>query len=67
MIKPGALVWIADDDLPEDYGFLGVVLEMPKWREDDYEHMCFKVLSDGEIYFLDPGSVNSYEEVRQNC
>jgi len=63
-IKPGDLAWISDDDLPDDYRFIGLVLEKPKWREDDYEHMCFKLLSDGQIYYIEPEMVSRYEEVR---
>jgi hypothetical protein len=63
-IKPGALAWIQDEELPKDYGFIGVVLEIPKWREDDYEHMCFKLLSDGEVFYVEPELVTLYEEVR---
>jgi len=63
-IKPGDLAWISDDDLPDDYRFIGLVLEKPNWREDDYEHMCFKLLSDGQIYYIEPEMVSRYEEVR---
>ena len=58
MIKPGDLVRIQDEDLPKDYRFIGVVLEMPTWREDDYEHMCYKLLSDGEVYYIEPELVD---------
>jgi hypothetical protein len=64
-IKPGDLAWISDEELPKDYRFLGVVLEKPIWREDDDEHMCFKLLSDGQICYIKPESVTAYEEVRQ--
>ena len=64
-IKPGDLAWIQDEDLPKDYGFIGVVLEMPKWREDDYEHMCYKLLSDGEVYYIEPELVAPYEEYEE--
>ena len=39
-------------------------MEKPKWREDDYEHMCFKLLSDGQVYYIEPEMVSRYEEVR---
>ena len=61
-MSPGDLVWIDDECLPDAYRFIGLVLEMPKEREDDYEHMCYKVLSDGDVYYVESEMVSLYEE-----
>lgn len=59
---PGDLVWIDDECLPSAYRFIGVILEMPIERKDDYEHMCYKVLSDGDIYYVEPDLVLPHDE-----
>jgi hypothetical protein len=62
-VSPGDLVWIDDECLPDAYRFIGLALEIPKDRDDDYEHLCYKVLSDGDIYYVEPEMVSRYEEV----
>ena len=62
-MSPGDLVWIDDECLPAEYRFIGLILEMPKDRDDDYEHLCYKVLSDGDIYYVESEMVSPHEEV----
>lgn len=58
MIKAGDMVWIEDESLPDEYRFLGLFLEAPKDRPDPFEDMCCKILSDGEIYYIEPQMVH---------
>jgi len=62
MIIPGDMVWIEDDDLPVDYRFLGVFLGKPAAAPNSFEDTRCKILSDGEIYFIEPELVHPIDD-----
>jgi len=65
MLKTGDMVWIEDEELPESYRFFGVLLEEPKERQSPFEDMLCKILSDGEIYYIEPQMVHPVDDKKE--